>query len=148
MKQILMQMIEDICKKHKASRDEVANFIGKTESQFNNCLYQTNGQQFRIADILAMQQRYGVTHYTDWVCEQSGGVFLPVNEKVELDKTELFDLLVAENGCAAHFNAFYQQALKDGRITPEEAEMLKRLHLKVFQAQSNRLYASFILFSD
>lgn len=61
MKKTIIEMIE----KCPGGKSAVASFLGLNETQLNNRLYQTKGQRFTNEELLAIQQEYGLTDFTD-----------------------------------------------------------------------------------
>jgi hypothetical protein len=138
MRTLIMHMIGDIVASKSVSREEIAAHLGKTIVQFNNCLYQSNGQEFKVYELLELQKHYDVTHFTDYVCKntgKSGGVYVSAPDVNRIDKTELYDLAIAVQKASADFGLAFSQALTDGVMTPDEYENLKRLQLKIYKTQ-------------
>ena len=54
MKQTIIEMIE----KAPGGKSAVAGFLGFTESELNNRLYQTKGQRFKNEELIALQLEY------------------------------------------------------------------------------------------
>ena len=56
MKQTIIEMIEKV----PGGKSAVAGFLGFTESELNNRLYQTKGQRFKNEELIAVQLEYGL----------------------------------------------------------------------------------------
>lgn len=132
MKKIIIQMIDKV----SGGKAAVAGFLGMTESALNNRLYQTKGQRFTCEELIAVQQAFALTDYTDEVCRLSGGVFVPVPNMDELDSVELSSLQIKEAAARGLLFEALQAALVDGEINQAEEHILRRLlhgHLSTTQ---------------
>jgi len=131
MKQTIIEMIEQI----PGGKSAVAGFLGFTESELNNRLYQTKGQRFKNEELIAIQQEYGCTQFIDELCRLAGGRFVPDVAKDELDKVELANLQLHELSARGLLFAALETALEDGEITSQEED-------KIRQALSKHLAAT------
>ncbi|SPX40882.1 Uncharacterised protein [Haemophilus influenzae] len=73
MKKVIIEMVDRI----PGGRSAVAGFLGFTESELKNRLYQIKGQQFKNEELIALQLEYGCTDFIDELCRNSGGRFVP-----------------------------------------------------------------------
>lgn len=64
MKQTIIEMIERV----PGGKSAVAGFLGFTESELNNRLYQTKGQRFKNEELIALQLEYGCTDFIEELC--------------------------------------------------------------------------------
>ncbi|HHF3649295.1 hypothetical protein MY924_02990 [Haemophilus influenzae] len=131
MKQTIIEMIEQI----PGGKSAVAGFLGFTESELNNRLYQTKGQRFKNEELIAIQQEYGCTQFIDELCRLAGGRFIPDVAEDELDKVELANLQLHELSARGLLFAALETALEDGEITSQEED-------KIRQALSKHLAAT------
>lgn len=131
MKQTIIEMIEQI----PGGKSAVAGFLGFTESELNNRLYQTKGQRFKNEELIAIQQEYGCTQFIDELCRLAGGHFVPDVAEDELDKVELANLQLHELSARGLLFAVLEKALEDGEITSQEED-------KIRQALSKHLSAT------
>ena len=131
MKQTIIEMIEQI----PGGKSAVAGFLGFTESELNNRLYQTKGQRFKNEELIAIQQEYGCTQFIDELCRLAGGRFVPDVAEDELDKVELANLQLHELSARGLLFAVLETALEDGEITSKEED-------KIHQAWSKHLAAT------
>lgn len=131
MKQTIIEMIEQI----PGGKSAVAGFLGFTESELNNRLYQTKGQRFKNEELIAIQQEYGCTQFIDELCRLAGGRFVPDVAEDELDKVELANLQLHELSARGLLFAVLETALEDGEITSKEED-------KIHQALSKHLAAT------
>ena len=92
MKKVIIEMIDRI----PGEKSAVAGFLGFTESELNNRLYQTKGQRFKNEELIALQLEYGCTDFIDELCRNAGGRFVPDVAEDELDKAELANLQLRE----------------------------------------------------
>lgn len=123
MKKTIIGMIE----KCSGGKSAVAGFLGLNETQLNNRLYQTKGQRFTNEELLAIQQEYGLTDFTDEICRLSGGRFVPDVALEMLDNAELSSLQLHELSARGVLYAALEQALQDGEITSAEEDKIRRL---------------------
>ncbi|WP_288061336.1 YmfL family putative regulatory protein [Rodentibacter caecimuris] len=123
MKKTIIEMIE----KCAGGKSAVASFLGLNETQLNNRLYQTKGQRFTNEELLAIQQEYGLTDFTDEICRLSGGRFVPDVERETLDNTEISTLQFQELSARGVLYAVLAQSLQDGEITSDEEDKIRRL---------------------
>ena len=131
MKQTIIEMIEQI----PGGKSAVAGFLGFTESELNNRLYQTKGQRFKNEELIAIQQEFGCTQFIDELCRTAGGRFVPDVAEDELDKVELANLQLHELSARGLLFALLEKALEDGEITSQEED-------KIRQALSKHLSAT------
>lgn len=133
MKKTIIEMVEK-CQGGKAA---VAGFLGLTEQALNNRLYQTKGQRFTEAELLAVQHEYGLTDYVDEICRRSGGVFVPLPDVELLDNVELSAMQVREVAARGMLFAELEKALADGEINRAEEKVLRRfLHNHLTSTQN------------
>ena len=131
MKQTIIEMIEKV----PGGKSAVAGFLGFTESELNNRLYQTKGQRFKNEELIAIQLEYGCTQFIEELCRAAGGRFVPDVAEDELDKVELANLQLHELSARGLLFAALEKALEDGEITSQEED-------KIRQALSKHLSAT------
>lgn len=131
MKRIIREMIEKV----PGGKSAVAGFLGFSEAELNNRLYQTKGQRFKCEELIAIQQEYGVTDFTDEICRLSGGRFVPDVATNDLDNQEISVLQLQELSARGLLYSALEQALQDGEITSSEED-------KIRQALSKHLTAT------
>ncbi|AXP62797.1 hypothetical protein MY815_03335 [Haemophilus influenzae] len=131
MKKVIMEMIEKI----PGGKSAVAGFLGFSEAELNNRLYQTKGQRFKNEELIAIQQEYGCTQFIDELCRLAGGRFVPDVAENELDKVELANLQLHELSARGLLFAALETALEDGEITSKEDKIRQALskHLAATQ---------------
>lgn len=131
MKKVIMEMIENI----PGGKSAVAGFLGFSEAEMNNRLYQTKGQHFKNEELIALQLEYGCTDFIDELCRSAGGRFVLDVAEDELDKVELANLQLHELSARGLLFAVLEKALEDGEITSQEED-------KIRQALSKHLSAT------
>ena len=131
MKKVIIEMIENI----PGGKSAVAGFLGFSEAELNNRLYQTKGQRFKNEELIALQLEYGCTDFIEELCRSAGGRFVPDVAEDELDKVELANLQLHELSARGLLFAALEQALEDGEITSQEED-------KIRQALSKHLAAT------
>ncbi|MEG9482789.1 YmfL family putative regulatory protein [Mannheimia sp. HC-2023] len=143
MKQTIIEMIESCT----GGKSAVAGFLGLNETQLNNRLYQTKGQQFKTEELIAIEQEFGVSHWSDEVNRQLGKVAFCVPNADELDAEELSELQLHELAKRGLLFAELEKALADGEVTQAEAEALSKLLSRSQCATAKVITATIELYS-
>lgn len=141
MKQTIIEMIEQI----PGGKSAVAGFLGFTESELNNRLYQTKGQRFKNEELIAIQQEYGCTQFIDELCRLAGGRFVPDVAEDELDKVELANLQLHELSARGLLFAALETALEDGEITSKEEDKIRQALSKHLAATQHSIEYAIVL---
>lgn len=141
MKQTIIEMIEQI----PGGKSAVAGFLGFTESELNNRLYQTKGQRFKNEELIAIQQEYGCTQFIDELCRLAGGRFVPNVAEDELDKVELANLQLHELSARGLLFALLEKALEDGEITSKEEDEIRQALSKHLAATQYSIECAIVL---
>lgn len=123
MKQTIIEMIEQI----PGGKSAVAGFLGFTESELNNRLYQTKGQLFKNEELIAIQLEYGCTQFIEELCRAAGGRFIPDTCADDLDAVEMANIQLHELSARGMLFGVLEDALKDGEITPGEEDIIRKL---------------------
>ena len=141
MKQTIIEMIEQI----PGGKSAVAGFLGFTESELNNRLYQTKGQRFKNEELIALQLEYGCTDFIDELCRLAGGRFVPDVAEDELDKVELASLQLHELSARGLLFAALETALEDGEITSQEEDKIRQALSKHLAATQHSIEYAIVL---
>ena len=141
MKQTIIEMIEQI----PGGKSAVAGFLGFTESELNNRLYQTKGQRFKNEELIALQLEYGCTDFIDVLCRTAGGRFVPDVAEDELDKVELANLQLHELSARGLLFAALETALEDGEITSKEEDKIRQALSKHLAATQHSIECAIVL---
>lgn len=141
MKQTIIEMIEQI----PGGKSAVAGFLGFTESELNNRLYQTKGQRFKNEELIAIQQEYGCTQFIDELCRLAGGRFVPNVAEDELDKVELANLQLHELSARGLLFAVLETALEDDEITSKEEDKIRQALSKHLAATQHSIECAIVL---
>ena len=141
MKQTIIEMIEQI----PGGKSAVAGFLGFTESELNNRLYQTKGQRFKNEELIAIQQEYGCTQFIDELCRLAGGRVVPDVAEDELDKVELANLQLHELSARGLLFAVLETALEDGEITSKEEDKIRQALSKHLAATQHSIECAIVL---
>ncbi|WP_247648093.1 YmfL family putative regulatory protein [Haemophilus influenzae] len=137
----MIEMIEQI----PGGKSAVAGFLGFTESELNNRLYQTKGQRFKNEELIAIQQEYGCTQFIDELCRLAGGRFVPDVAEDELDKVELANLQLHELSARGLLFAALETALEDGEITSQEEDKIRQALSKHLAATQHSIECAIVL---
>ena len=122
MKQTIIEMIERV----PGGKSAVAGFLGFTESELNNRLYQTKGQRFQNEELIALQLEYGCTDFIEELCRAAGGRFVPDTCADDLDAVEMANIQLHELSARGLLFAVLEQALEDGEITSQEEDKIRQ----------------------
>nr|DAS53136.1 MAG TPA: regulatory protein [Caudoviricetes sp.] len=122
MKQTIIEMIERV----PGGKSAVAGFLGFTESELNNRLYQTKGQRFKNEELIALQLEYGCTDFIEELCRAAGGRFVPDTCADDLDAVEMANIQLHELSARGLLFAVLEQALEDGEITSQEEDKIRQ----------------------
>ncbi len=141
MKKVIIEMIENI----PGGKSAVAGFLGFTESELNNRLYQIKGQRFKNEELIAIQQEYGCTQFIDELCRLAGGRFVPDVAEDELDKVELANLQLHELSARGLLFALLEKALEDGEVTSQEEDKIRQALSKHLAATQHSIEYAIVL---
>nr|DAF21263.1 MAG TPA: regulatory protein [Caudoviricetes sp.] len=141
MKQTIIEMIEQV----PGGKSAVAGFLGFTESELNNRLYQTKGQRFKNEELIAIQLEYGCTQFIEELCRAAGGRFVPDVAEDELDKVELANLQLHELSVRGLLFAALETALEDGEITSKEEDKIRQALSKHLAATQHSIECAIVL---
>ena len=141
MKKVIIEMIDRI----PGGRSAVAGFLGFTESELKNRLYQIKGQRFKNEELIAIQQEYGCTQFIDELCRLAGGRFVPDVAEDELDKVELANLQLHELSARGLLFALLEKALEDGEITSKEEDEIRQALSKHLAATQYSIECAIVL---
>lgn len=141
MKKTIIEMIEK-CNGGKAA---VAGFLGLSEAGLNNRLYQTKGQRFTTEELIAIQQEFGVTDFTQELCRQVGGVFVPLPNADELDSVEIAEIQRHELSVRGLLFVELEKALADGEISAEEEMLIRKILNKHLSATHQAIDSVIVL---
>ena len=122
MKQTIIEMIERV----PGGKSAVAGFLGFTESELNNRLYQTKGQRLKNEELIALQLEYGCTDFIEELCRAAGGRFVPDTCADDLDAVEMANIQLHELSARGLLFAVLEQALEDGEITSQEEDKIRQ----------------------
>ena len=131
MKQTIIEMIEKI----PGGKSAVAGFLGFSEAELNNRLYQTKGQRFKNEELIALQLEYGCTDFIEELCRSAGGRFVPDTCADDLDAVEMANIQLHELSARGLLFSVLEKALEDGEITSQEED-------KICQALNKHLSAT------
>ncbi len=141
MKKVIIEMIDRI----PGGRSAVAGFLGFTESELKNRLYQIKGQRFKNEELIALQLEYGCTDFIDELCRLAGGRFVPDVAEDELDKVELANLQLHELSTRGLLFALLEKALEDGEVTSQEEDKIRQALSKHLAATQHSIECAIVL---
>lgn len=141
MKQTIIEMIEQI----PGGKSAVAGFLGFTESELNNRLYQTKGQRFKNEELIAIQLEYGCTQFIEELCRTAGGRFVPDICADDLDAVEMANIQLHELSARGLLFAALETALEDGEITSKEEDKIRQALSKHLAATQHSIECAIVL---
>ncbi|OOH89512.1 hypothetical protein BMT54_06360 [Pasteurellaceae bacterium 15-036681] len=144
MKQIIREMIEQC----SGGKSAVAGFLGLTEAQLNNRLYQTKGQRFTDDELIAIELEYGVSHWSDEVNRRLGKVSFVVPNAEVMDNVELSILQLHERAASGQFFAKLDEYIADGVLTDDELADLRRLLHKAQTAKAEMFEGAVVIYKQ
>lgn len=143
MKNVIIEMF----KKVQGGKAAIAGFLGMTEAELNNRLYQTKGQRFTEEELIAIQQEFTLTDWTDELNRRMGHVSFPIPDKDELDTVELSNLQLKELAARGILFTSIENFLEDGELSPKEVRALRKLLHNAQKAKAQVLEAMIVLHS-
>ncbi len=123
MKKTIIEMIE----KCRGGKSAVAGFLGLSEQALDNRLYQTKGQRFTDEQLIAIENEYGVSDWSDEINRRLGKVSVSIPNADELDLVELSTLQLQEVAERGILFSKLNEFLADGVLTTVEANALRKL---------------------
>ena len=141
MKKVIIEMIENI----PGGKSAVAGFLGFSEAELNNRLYQTKGQRFKNEELIAIQQEYGCSQFIEELCRSAGGHFVPAPVASELDSVEISTLQLRELSARGLLFEALEKALADGEITSAEEDLIRKLLNKHLSATQHSIECAIVL---
>ena len=141
MKQTIIEMIERV----PGGKSAVAGFLGFSEAELNNRLYQTKGQRFKNEELIAIQLEYGCTQFIEELCRTAGGRFVPDTCADDLDAVEMANIQLHELSARGLLFAVLEQALEDGEITSKEEDKIRQALSKHLAATQHSIEYAIVL---
>lgn len=133
------EVTSEIIRTYAGGREAAANRLGMKLKKFDNHAYENAGcTPLSDVQIFTLEQESGTYHLANYVASMYGGRFIPVADPESLDNVELYARslqVAAKRGCVDQAIA---QALEDGSISEEEAELIldaNNLHLAARHAE-------------
>jgi len=123
------ETMREIIRSYPDGREGAAVRLGMNVKKFDNHAYESAGcSPLSDAQVYMLEQISGTSHFPNYVAQMYGGLFVPVADPETLDNVELYARSVqvsAKRGCVDQAIA---QALEDGSINEEEAEIILNAH--------------------
>lgn len=141
MKTVIIEMIS----KCTGGKSAVAGFLGLSEQALNNRLYQTKGQRFTEDELIAVEQEFGVSDWSDEINRRLNKVSFTVPNGNNLDLVELSQLQLQELADRGILFAKLNEFLSDGELTEAEVNVLRKLLHRSQKATSNTIEVTIAL---
>ncbi|MDI2594323.1 YmfL family putative regulatory protein [Pseudomonas sp. 681] len=123
------EAMREIIRSYPDGRKGAAARLDMKVKKFDNHAYESAGcSPLSDAQVYMLEQSSGTNHFPNYVAQMYGGLFVPVADPETLDNVELYARSVqvsAKRGCVDQAIA---QALEDGSINSEEAEIILNAH--------------------
>ncbi|AOA08793.1 YmfL family putative regulatory protein [Pseudomonas sp. TMW 2.1634] len=121
----------------------------KNVKQFDNRAYQNGGCcPLTDAQIHALEQVAGTTHYPTYIAGIYGGLFVPIADPDHLDNVELYARSVQAAAKRGLVDQIIAKALEDGSINQEEAEEILDAHNLHMAARHTEVRAAIALYRN
>ena len=121
----------------------------KNVKQFDNRAYQNAGcRPLTDAQIYALEQIAGTTHYPTYIAGVYGGLFVPITDPDHLDNVELYARSVQAAAKRGLVDQIIAKALEDGSISQEEADEIMNAHNLHMAARHTEVRAAIALYRN
>jgi hypothetical protein len=99
--------------------DAMAAAVGLSRMGLENRIYERKGQAIMVETAMAMQAASGTNLFAETVAQDSGGVFIPIQQFEGLADIELLDAYTAMVEDEGKFATDFREALRGKNITRE-----------------------------
>jgi len=98
------------------------------------------------AQIFQLERVAGTQHLPNYVAAMYGGMFVPVAHPDSLDNVEMYARAIQSSAKHGTVDQIIAQALDDGVITDDEAELIQNAHTLHMAARTAEVYAAIDLY--
>ncbi len=131
----------------EGGRESAAARIGLPLKKFDNHAYENNNcRPLTDLQIFQLEQVTGTQHLANYVAAMYGGMFVPVIHPENLDNVEMYARAVQTSAKQGTVDQVIAQAIEDGVITEDEAELILNAHVLHIAARTAEIYAAIDLY--
>jgi hypothetical protein len=131
----------------EGGRERAAARIGLPLKKFDNHAYENNNcRPLTDVQIFNLEQVTGTQHLANYVAAMYGGMFVPVVHPENLDNVEMYARAMQTSAKQGTVDQIIAQALEDGVITQDEAELILNAHILHMAARAAEVYAAIDLY--
>lgn len=131
----------------EGGRERAAARIGLPLKKFDNHAYENNNcRPLTDLQIYQLEQVTGTQHLANYVAAMYGGMFVPVIQPENLDNVEMYARAVQTSAKQGTVDQVIAQAIEDGVITEDEAELILNAHVLHIAARTAEIYAAIDLY--
>ncbi len=141
------EVVSAIICAYEGGRECAAARIGLQLKKFDNHAYENNNcRPLTDAQIFQLEQVTGTQHLANYVAAMYGGMFVPVIHPDSLDNVEMYSRAMQSSAKQGTVDQIIAQALEDGVITENEAELIVNAHTLHMAARTAEVYAAIDLY--
>jgi len=141
------EVVSAIICTYPGGRECAATRIGLPLKKFDNHAYENNNcRPLTDSQIYQLEQETGTQHFANYVASMYGGMFVPVADPGSLDNVEMYTRAMQSSAKQGTVDQIIAQALEDGVITEDEAELILNAHTVHMAARTAEVYAAIDLY--
>lgn len=141
------EVVSAIICTYEGGRECAAAQIGLPLKKFDNHAYENNNcRPLTDAQIFQLERVAGTQHLPNYVAAMYGGMFVPVVHPDSLDNVEMYARAIQSSAKHGTVDQIIAQALDDGVITDDEAELIQNAHTLHMAARTAEVYAAIDLY--
>lgn len=141
------EVVSAIICTYEGGRECAAAQIGLPLKKFDNHAYENNNcRPLTDTQIFQLEQVAGTQHLPNYVAAMYGGMFVPVVHPDSLDNVEMYARAIQSSAKHGTVDQIIAQALDDGVITEDEAELIQNAHTLHMAARTSEVYAAIDLY--
>jgi len=141
------EVVSAIICTYPGGRECAAARIGLPLKKFDNHAYENNNcRPLTDVQIYQLEQETGTQHFANYVASMYGGMFVPVADPGSLDNVEMYTRAMQSSAKQGTVDQIIAQALEDGVITEDEAELILNAHTLHMAARTAEVYAAIDLY--
>jgi len=141
------EVVSAIICTYPGGRECAAARIGLPLKKFDNHAYENNNcRPLTDSQIYQLEQETGTQHFANYVASMYGGMFVPVADPGSLDNVEMYTRAMQSSAKQGTVDQIIAQALEDGVITEDEAELILNAHTVHMAARTAEVYAAIDLY--
>lgn len=141
------EVISAIICTFEGGRERAAAHIGLPLKKFDNHAYENNNcRPLTDLQIFDLEKVTGTQHLANYVAAMYGGMFVPIVHPENLDNVEMYTRAVQTLAKRGTVDQIIAQALDDGVITEDEAELILNAHISHMAARTTEVHAAIDLY--